>query len=49
MTLRDYFAGQALLGMLAGRPPNTAYPLEHLAQMSYATADAMIEAREQSK
>ncbi len=45
MTLRDYFAGQALVGMLAGRQPNNAYPLEHLAQMSYATADAMIKAR----
>jgi hypothetical protein len=45
MSLRDYFAGQALTGMLAGRQPNNAYPLEHLAQMSYATADAMIEAR----
>ena len=47
MSLRDYFAGQALVGMLAGRQPNNAYPLEHLAQMSYATADAMIEARDE--
>ncbi len=45
MTLRDYFAGQALTGMLAGRQPNNAYPLAHLAQMSYATADAMMAER----
>jgi hypothetical protein len=45
MTLRDYFAGQALTGLLAGRQPNNAYPLEYLAETSYATADAMIEAR----
>jgi hypothetical protein len=46
MTLRDYFAGQALTGLLAGRQPNNAYPLEYLAETSYATADAMIEARD---
>jgi len=45
MTLRDYFAGQALTGLLAGRQPNNAYPLEYLAETSYATADAMIKAR----
>ena len=45
MTLRDYFAGQALTGLLAGRQPNNAYPLEYLAETSYATADAMLEAR----
>ena len=45
MSLRDYFAGQALTGLLAGRQPNNAYPLEYLAETSYATADAMIEAR----
>jgi len=45
MTLRDYFAGQALTGLLAGRQPNNAYPFEHLAEMSYATADAMLKAR----
>jgi hypothetical protein len=46
MTLRDYFAGQALTGLLAGRQPNNAYPLEYLAETSYATADAMLEARD---
>jgi hypothetical protein len=45
MTLRDYFAGQALTGLLAGRQPNNAYPLEYLAETSYATADAMLKAR----
>ena len=45
MSLRDYFAGQALIGLLAGRQPNNAYPLEYLAETSYATADAMLKAR----
>lgn len=46
MTLRDYFAGQALIGLLAGRQPNNAYPLEYLAETSYATADAMMAERD---
>jgi hypothetical protein len=43
MTLRDYFAGQALVGVLAGRQPNNDYPLEHVVETSYAFADAMLE------
>ncbi len=44
MTLRDYFAGQALAGILMGNViaydnPNKA------AQWSYQTADAMLRAR----
>lgn len=45
MTLRDWFAGQALTGLLAGREPNNTYPAEHLAKISYALSDAMLEAR----
>ena len=45
MTLRDWFAGQALTGLLAGRQPNNTYPAEHLAETSYAMADVMLAAR----
>jgi len=44
MTLRDYFAGQALAGMLAC--PDTADACELVAQASYNYADAMLKARE---
>ena len=46
MTLRDWFAGQALSGMLAGRQPNNDYPFEHLAEMSYGIAQAMLVERQ---
>jgi hypothetical protein len=51
MTLRDYFAGQALVGLLAGQHINPHdYPLKRAAEISaeksYAIADAMIEARD---
>jgi len=51
MTLRDYFAGQALVGLLAARHINPHdYPLKRAAEISaeksYAFADAMIEARD---
>lgn len=43
MTLRDYFAGRALAGMIAGgvcdEPENTA-------RVAYQLADAMLKARE---
>ena len=45
MTLRDYFAGQALVGLLAGRQPSNAYPPEHIAETSYALAEALLKAR----
>lgn len=45
MTQRDWFAGQALVGLLAGRQPGNVYPAEHIAETSYTIADAMIEAR----
>jgi hypothetical protein len=51
MTLRDYFAGQALVGLLAGQHINPHdYPLKRAAEISaeksYAIADAMIEVRD---
>ena len=42
MTLRDYFAGQALAGLLAIDEPCTA---PAIARVAYDYADAMIEAR----
>lgn len=45
MTLRDYFAGQTLVGLLAGRQPNNGYPPEHIAETSYGIADEMLKAR----
>jgi hypothetical protein len=51
MTLRDYFAGQALAGFLAGHAP---VPPEcktgdqaraHTAEVAYKAADAMLTAR----
>jgi hypothetical protein len=44
MTLRDYFAGQAISGCL----PGSAYSIAELqvkAQWAYRMADAMLEAR----
>jgi hypothetical protein len=49
MTLRDYFAGQALVGLLAGRRPEVVFTNEDAAKSSYAVADAMLDAREQGK
>jgi hypothetical protein len=45
MTLRDWFAGQALAGLLGNSnygPPNS----KEDANMAYLIADAMLEARE---
>lgn len=46
MTLRDWFAGMALQGFTAN--PDTCAALSHedAAKASYATADAMLKARE---
>jgi hypothetical protein len=43
MTLRDYFAGQALAGRLAD---GTDRLRQSVAEEAYAYADAMIEARD---
>lgn len=44
MSLRDWFAGKALAGSLAGEPGSHLVP-ERLARDCYAFADAMIAAR----
>lgn len=51
MTLRDWFAGQALAGWLASYDPEDSHPVAtevqgSLAAYSYAIADAMLSARE---
>ena len=53
MTLRDYFAGQALAGELASQGSDTGeWPDNHaddLAKRCYFLADAMLKEREQSE
>lgn len=44
MTLRDYFAGKALCGLMADPDVLGLYPHEY-AQQAYICADAMMEAR----
>jgi len=44
MSLRDWFAGQALSGLLAGRG-NNGDKAPNWANGSYAIADAMLKAR----
>ena len=46
MTLRDYFAAQAMQGMCAGNWPITSDPgLHDMTQRAYAIADALLKAR----
>ena len=47
MTLRDYFAAQAMQGMLAACTGWSEAEQERLAKCSYKMADAMLKAREQ--
>lgn len=44
MTLRDYFAGQAIAGNLL--MPGTMYDAADYARFAYEMADAMLKARE---
>ena len=53
MTLRDWFAGKALVGMMASDPPNwndsgglKKSEVRAVAQEAYQMADAMLAARE---
>jgi hypothetical protein len=46
MTLRDYFAGQALVGLLAGRTRGAEFTPEEAASSAYRIADAMIKERD---
>jgi hypothetical protein len=53
MTLRDYFAAQALTGaqiwdaVINGKNAQFSAGTEKLAEVAYAVADAMLKAREQ--
>jgi hypothetical protein len=49
MTLRDYFAGQALVGLIARSGPGRLPEDEQLAGTAYYIAIAMLDAREQSQ
>jgi len=44
MTLRDYFAGQALLGIV-GDPMRASMSSDCAAELAYGYADAMLKAR----
>jgi hypothetical protein len=46
MSLRDYFAGQAMVGMLSGREPDTEFAYRSLAAISYCYAEAMMQERD---
>ena len=49
MTLRDYFAAKALMGMMASRNPTSPrFQPEDDAAYVYAVADAMLKARGQA-
>ncbi len=46
VALRDYFAANALMGMMASRNPNSPrFDPEHDAEYVYAVADAMLKVR----
>ena len=45
MTLRDWFAGQALSGLLASEAGVAPYPYDWAAERSFILADAMLAAR----
>lgn len=46
LSLRDYFAGQALMGLIAYNRREDDTEPEHFASRSYALADAMLKERD---
>lgn len=46
MTLRDYFAGQAIVGMMAAHAGTILPQLEIVVGAAFQIADAMMKARE---
>jgi hypothetical protein len=44
MSIRDYFAGQALIGLLSGRPDSECDEIGYAGD-AYRFADAMLKAR----
>ena len=49
LTLRDWFAGKALTGMLTNDPRNVSDIAAWAAVAAYEMADAMLAAREKSE
>jgi hypothetical protein len=48
MSLRDYFAANAMQGILAGTlTPSQVWSQDEAAETAYCVADAMLKAREQ--
>lgn len=47
MTLRDWFAGQALVGLLASDTEKWPWPAIGAAMRAYDIADAMLNARQE--
>lgn len=45
MSLRDYFAAHALIGVMIVHPNNHSYSEDAMAADAYRLADAMLEAR----
>jgi hypothetical protein len=46
MSLRDWFAGQAMMGMLAGPDPEDPATQRGVAEHAYRQADVMLKVRE---
>lgn len=49
MTLRDWFAGQALGGLIASEAPDAEWQLLQVSQLAYRVADVMLAARGEPK
>jgi hypothetical protein len=50
ITLRDYFAGQALAGLLANRTADCEpWTYKDMASVCYLAADTMLQVREQDR
>ena len=47
MTLRDYFAAKALIGIMADPADTQPYTNDELAHWCYQVADSMLKAREE--
>ncbi len=45
MSLRDYFAGQALMGLIASDDEDAGDRIEDIPKYAYFIADAMLKAR----